>query len=399
MGMRTIVWAALLASVALLAGCNDDDAGVDLAQSGQTNSAADTGGNPANADGGGDDADDEVAGEDAVEDTNGPSDGFDGPALQTDAAALDDSLHCTPFEHPDKPPVLLVHGTTVTGTEQYTTFYTPQLVARGFDVCIVTYPDRGLGDMQISAEYVVHALRAIHAETGRKVAMIGHSQGGLMPRWAIKYWPSAREALADFVMIAGPNHGTTVALPAALGERLFDVLQLGGLPIGLVPAVFYQFAPGSDFETALNAGDETPGEIDYTALYTLTDELVQPALPEPTAALDFGQGNPRVSNILLQDVCPGHLSDHFLIGTADSLAFALALDAISNDGPADVMRAGGASELCGLLPVALEELVMPSQAAGLLTVVASTLADPQLAPHLAAAEPPLMAYARDELDR
>ena len=41
----------------------------------------------------------------------------------------------------------------------------------------MTYPDRGLGDSQISAEYVVHALRRIRAESGRKVAVIGHSQG------------------------------------------------------------------------------------------------------------------------------------------------------------------------------------------------------------------------------
>ena len=91
------------------------------------------------------------------------------PPLQTSQARLDQSLHCTPFDNPDKPPVLLVHGTFTPGTEQYTTFYTPLLVERGFDVCAVTYPDRGLIDQQISAEYVVNALRTIHAQTGRKV--------------------------------------------------------------------------------------------------------------------------------------------------------------------------------------------------------------------------------------
>ena len=137
-------------------------------------------------------------------------------------------------------------------------------------------------------------------------------------------------------MIAGPNHGTAVALPSALGETLFDPVQLDcllELPVG-IPAMLYQFELDSDFETALNAGDETPGDIDYTAHYTLTDELVQPA------ALDYEQDDLRVSNILWQEVCPGHLSDHFLVGTADSLAFALALDAISQPRPADIERAG-----------------------------------------------------------
>lgn len=319
------------------------------------------------------------------------------PPLQTKAAARDAALNCTAFENPDKPPVLLVHGTSTTGTEQYTAFYTPQLVARGFDVCVVTYPDRGLGDMQISAEYVVHALREVHAATGRQVAMIGHSQGAVMPRWAIKYWGSARDALADFVLIAGPNHGTAVARPAALGEILFETLGLDMLPGLGLPAVLYQFEPASNFLAALNAGDETPGDVDYTNLYTRLDELVQPTDPEPTAALDLGENNPRVANILLQDVCPGHPAEHLTIGTTDTLAFALALDAISNPGPADVERAGGASQLCGLLPVDLESLAMPQRVMDLLTIVADSLGSLALDPHLAPSEPPIMPYAQADL--
>lgn len=314
------------------------------------------------------------------------------PPLQSSQVDLNNSLHCLPFKHPDKPPVLLVHGTTVTGTEQYTVFYTPQLVDAGFDVCIVTYPDRGLIDQQISAEYIVNALRFMHAETGRKVAMIGHSQGASMPRWAIRFFPSAREALADFVLIAPPSHGTIVSLPALLPSELLGLLGLDVLPIGLSPEAIYQFAPGSDFVAAVNSGDETPGDIDYTVLYTLTDELVQPVIPEPTAALDFGQDNPRVSNILLQSVCPLQIADHFTIGTTDALAFALALDAISNPGPADFERAGG-SALCLMLPIDLAALAMPENVAGLLAIVQSTVQDPMLDPHLASAEPPLMPYA------
>jgi pimeloyl-ACP methyl ester carboxylesterase len=319
------------------------------------------------------------------------------PELQSSVEARDQALNCTAFENPDKPPVLLVHGTIATGTMQYTTFYTPQLVARGFDVCIVTYPDRGLGDQQISAEYIVHALREIHAETGREVAMIGHSQGATMPRWAIKHWASAREALADFVLIAGPHHGTTVALPAALGETLLSALGLDSLPVGTVPEAFYQFTPDSDFVAVLNAEDETPGDIDYTNLYTLFDELVQPAAPEPTAALDFGQDNPNVANILLQDVCPGHLAEHLSIGTTDTLAFELAVDAISNPGPADFERAGGASELCTLVPVDLASLAMPERAQDLLTIVADSLANGLPDLHLASSEPSLKPYAEDDL--
>lgn len=313
----------------------------------------------------------------------------DEPALTTPQDTLDAALHCTAFTHPDKPAVLLVHGTFTAGQEQYEWNYIPLLSARGYDVCAVTYPDRGLGDQQISAEYVVNALRRLHAKTGRKLAMIGHSQGATMPRWALKWWPSARAAVADFVMQAGPHHGTLIASPATLEQQL----GLGALPVGLLPAAFYQFTPGSQFVGALNAGDETPGDIDYTNLYTLTDELVEPAVPVPTAALDWQQNNPRVANILLQKVCPQQIVDHVTIGTIDSLAFALALDAIEHAGPADPARIDP-TQVCLNIPIIANPALASAGVSTLLTILQSDIATGAPDPHLTGAEPPLKPYAQ-----
>lgn len=318
------------------------------------------------------------------------------PALSTPQATLDAALDCTDFTHPEQPPVLLVHGTFTTGFEQYDWTYRPLLIARGFDVCTITYPDRGLGDMQISAEYVVNALRRIRAESGRKVAVIGHSQGVSVPRWAIKWWPSAREAVDDFVMEAGPNHG--IAGYLQLVTQVQTALGLNAV-LGL-PEVIYQFSSDSQFMQASNAGDETPGGIDYTALYSRNDELVQPVEPVPTAAVDFGLDNPRVSNILLQDVCPGRVVDHVTIGLNDALAFALALDAITHPGPASVARtvadAGGQQALCGLLPLVPDLIIppLPDLLSGLIQVILQEPANGLPGLHLSSVEPPLKSYAQ-----
>lgn len=311
------------------------------------------------------------------------------PALSSSQDVLDGALHCTDFTHPDKPAVLLVHGTFTAGQEQYEWNYIPLLSARGYDVCAVTYPDRGLGDQQISAEYVVNALRRMHARTGHKVDMIGHSQGATMPRWAIKWWPSARDAVDDFILQAGPNHGTAIGAPATLEQQL----GLGTLPVGILPAAFYQFAPASMFVAALNAGDETPGSIDYSTIYTLTDELVEPAVPVPTAALDWQQNNPHVSNVLIQDVCPLQITDHVTIGTTDAVAFALALDAITHDGPADPQRAGG-SALCTNIPIILDPAIASAGANTLVTILQSDIAAGVPDLHLSNTEPPLKPYAQ-----
>jgi pimeloyl-ACP methyl ester carboxylesterase len=310
----------------------------------------------------------------------------DEPPLETDAAVLEKALKCTPFEHPDKPAVLLVHGTFTTGFEQYDWTYFPLLAERGFDVCTITYPDRGLGDMQVSAEYVVYALRTMQERTMHKVAMIGHSQGAAMPRWALKWWHSARTAVEDFVLLAGPAHGGDAATLLTL------VPDLTGL-VGL-PEVLFQFRPDSAFTAAVNRDDETPGDIDYTSLYTVFDELVRPVFPEPTAALDLGRDNPHVTNLLLQDLCPGRIVEHGTIGLTDRLAFRLALDAISNPGPANIERAGGAAELCGLLPIIPDQIISSQAVAGLLGIIRQEIENglPQL--HLSVEEPPLREYAR-----
>src|SRR3546814_8818211 len=100
------------------------------------------------------------------------------------------------------------------------------------------------------------------------------------------------------------------------------------------------------------------------------DELVEPAAPVPTAALDFQQDNPQVANILLQDVCPGRFVDHVTIGLTDRLAFELAVDAITHPGPANVDRvrdaAGGQTALCGALPIVPSQVIAPQIVTGLI---------------------------------
>jgi hypothetical protein len=113
----------------------------------------------------------------------------------------------------------------------------------------------------------------------------------------------------------------------------------------------------------------------------------------PTAGLDWGQQRANVSNILLQDVCPGRFVDHVTIGLTDALAFALVVDAISNPGPADVQRAGG-SALCGLVPIVPDQIIAPEAVSGLIQVLQQEAGNGLPNPHLAAAEPPLKSYAQ-----
>ena len=54
----------------------------------------------------------------------------------------------------------------------------------------------------------MHAIRRIHRISGRRVAVMGHSQGGMSMRWALRFWPDTRAMVDDVIGFAGSNHGT-----------------------------------------------------------------------------------------------------------------------------------------------------------------------------------------------
>jgi hypothetical protein len=182
----------------------------------------------------------------------------------------------------------------------------------------------------------------------------------------------------DAVLLAPPSHGT-------------DVASLGGGGGMEMPAAFFQMASGSRFVNALNAGDETPGEVSWSVLYTELDELVQPAAPVPTAALDWHHGSAKVRNVLIQDVCPGRVVDHLSIGTTDRLSQELVLDALAGPGPVDPARLGPASALCALP----DQYVSAGQVPALLSQLPASLQGGMSDFHATSAEPPLKPYAAE----
>jgi len=85
----------------------------------------------------------------------------------------------------------------------------------------------------------------------------------------------------------------------------------------------------SNFVRAMNSGGETFPGIDYTVVWTAYDEFLTP--PESTTIAG-------ATNVKLQDICPGDTSEHVNIGTHDPVTYAIAMDALNHDGPADPAR-------------------------------------------------------------
>jgi triacylglycerol esterase/lipase EstA (alpha/beta hydrolase family) len=241
------------------------------------------------------------------------------PATAAHAASATSSgwndYSCRPSAaHPH--PVVLVHGTFANATDNWLTL-APYLEARGYCVFSLDYGQLdgvpliyGLGPIDKSAEQLQAYVDKVLAATGAaKADLVGHSQGGMMPRYYLKYLGGAAK-VNTFVGIAPDNHGTTLdgltkLLPYFPGAE--DVIS------ATTPALADQIA-GSAFLAKLNAGGDTVPGVHYTVIATKYDEVVTPYTSQFLSGSD-------VHNVLIQNLCSVDLSEHALLGLTDRIAF------------------------------------------------------------------------------
>jgi Lipase (class 2) len=295
-----------------------------------------------------------------------------GPELSVPQPQLDQALSCTQDAvHANREVVLFVPGTGLTPRENYSWNWFRALDKLGRPYCSVTLPNHAMSDTQVSAEYVVNAIRKVHAMSRRKVQILGYSEGGTEPRFALRFWPDLRGMVDDYITFAGTNHGT---------------LQANALcATGCAPAVSQQRL-NSRYTQAINSHQETFPGISYTQIYTRTDEVVQPNLDNHGSTSLHGGGG-DITNISTQDVCPTTPNEHNSVGTYDPVAYAIATDALDHPGPANPARIS--RSVCGeLFMPGVDPVTFPTSYADLVLTAAEYIA---LYPKVFA-EPPLKPY-------
>jgi pimeloyl-ACP methyl ester carboxylesterase len=288
--------------------------------------------------------------------------GQPGPPLSIAKDDLDSSLTCNgSLSAGSAGPVLLVPGTAYSPRSDF-----------AWTWCAVALPNNAMDDIQTAAEYVVGSIRAMYAQAGRRISIIGHSQGGMVPRWAFRFWPDTRAMVDDEIGLSPSNHGTLDADPVCLP--------------GCAPA-FWQQADRSEFIKALNSYQETFPGISYTVAYTRLDEVVFPNLSDQGSSALHGGGG-EIANVAIQQVCPLDVSDHLAIGTYDNTAYALAIDALTHPGPADPARIPSSVCLQPLMP-GVNPVTFATDELSSATEIAQAIASTPFVP----AEPPLRCYA------
>ena len=241
---------------------------------------------------------------------------------------------CTPSaQHPY--PVVLVHGTFATENFSWQTL-APLLSDAGYCVfglnygatsSTTTYKDHIYG-----IDYVEHSAAELQSFISNttlpdtfepagnaagysagshplQVDIVGHSQGGMMPRYMMdttgnQQYPGLGDAgqVHTLVGLAPSNHGTDADGLVPVFARLFGSNAYSFSTSSGCPACGEQEA-GSRFMTALDGKPDATG-VNLYVIESTMDELVT---PYQSAFLPTTE---NVQNVTLQNQCPTDLTDH-----------------------------------------------------------------------------------------
>ena len=231
-----------------------------------------------------------------------------------------------PRRHPH--PVVLVHGLAANQTVNWQTI-SPFLANRGFCVFSLTYgtkPDvdfggfyrpGGLVPMQKSSRQLAGFVKRVRRATGaRKVDIVGHSEGSLMPNHYVKFRNGAKR-VSDYVGITPLWDGTDIGGLSAVASA--------GEMLGLSEAFYAAIAPacescpqflaGSEFIRELNKGGIAAPRVRYTNIVTRNDQLV---IPYESGLMEPGR---RITNHVVQEQCALDQADHIAVAADPIVAY------------------------------------------------------------------------------
>lgn len=210
-------------------------------------------------------------------------------------------------------PVVLVHATLADEGSNWVTL-APLLANEGYCVYGFNYGATaaslevwpligpridGLGHIEKSAEELSSFVNNVLSKTkAAKVDLVGHSQGGMMPNYYIKFLGGAGK-VNELIGLAPSNHGTTLdGLTSFVEQFPFAAEIVNGLIEFLgAPSLAEQEESSAFIHKLFGSGEPLAAGVRYVVIETDHDEVVTPY----THAFLSGS---NVTNILIQSQCP-----------------------------------------------------------------------------------------------
>jgi pimeloyl-ACP methyl ester carboxylesterase len=204
-------------------------------------------------------------------------------------------------------PVVLVHATFADEGSNWVTL-APLLANAGYCVYAFNYGETilsglfgnvdALGHITQSAEELKTFVNKVISQTkASRVDLVGHSQGGMMPNYYLKYLGGASK-VNTFIGLAPSNHGTTLdGITELIKNFPFATLVANTFIEAIGAPSLAEQEVGSAFEKKTFEGGDTVAGPRYVVIETTHDEVVTPY----TNAFLSGS---NVTNITTQSQCP-----------------------------------------------------------------------------------------------
>jgi pimeloyl-ACP methyl ester carboxylesterase len=211
-------------------------------------------------------------------------------------------------------PVVLVHATFADEGSNWVTL-APLLANNGYCVYAFNYGATwlsqevwpfigpridGLNHIEHSAEELRSFVNNVLSKTGAsKVDLVGHSQGGMMPNYYIKFLGGATK-VNELIGLSPSNHGTTLSGVTKLlevfpfaSEIVTSLLEFFG-----AASLSDQEAGSAFIKKLFGSGEPVVAGVRYVVIQTTHDEVVTPY------SNAFLSGS-NVTNITIQSQCSG----------------------------------------------------------------------------------------------
>lgn len=280
-----------------------------------------------------------------------------------------------------KTPVILVPGTGSFGGEAFNHNFAKLLKNSSFaDPVWINVPGQMNDASFRNAEHVAYAISYISTACNKKVAVAAWSQGNLATQWTLKYWPSTRQVVNNFIALSADFHGT------------FQASVLMPLEIGLGNPGVWSQRRHSNFIRTLRADGGDSAYVPTTSIFSSFDEVVSPQIGELASAWIKDENGVAAKNYELQRIAPftpaGMIYSHETV-LSNPISWALAEDAIKNGGPGQVERLDLYKLYARIIPEGLN-LIDGAATAALMLSAGGSIA---LYPWKVLMEPSLPAYA------
>lgn len=154
-------------------------------------------------------------------------------------------------------PILFVHGWSSTSSVWNT--MVSNFEKDGYaksELVAYSYNTSQSNKVSAEKEVKVRVENLLKSTGASKVDIIAHSMGSLNSRWYVKFL-GGESTVDDWVSLGGPNHGTDTA------NFCFSTACT-------------EMRIGSTFLGELNAGDETPGAVNYGTWWSACDSIINP---------------------------------------------------------------------------------------------------------------------------